>query len=138
MTTTEYRSHFSLWCLLASPLMAGNDLRSMSPEIKEILTNREVIAIDQDPLGMQGRRVKRDGDREVWSKQLADGGRAVVLFNRGAKETQISVSWTDIGYPQTLAANVRDLWAHKDLGQLTGSFSATVPSHGVVMVTIKP
>ncbi|HEU4869703.1 MAG TPA: alpha-galactosidase [Pyrinomonadaceae bacterium] len=138
MTTTEYRSHFSLWCLLASPLMAGNDLRSMSPEIKEILTNKEVIAIDQDPLGMQGRRVKRNGDREVWSKQLADGGRAVVLFNRSAKETEISVSWTDIGYPQTLAANVRDLWAHKDLGQLTGSFSATVPSHGVVMVTIKP
>jgi alpha-galactosidase len=138
MTTTEYRSHFSLWCLLASPLMAGNDLRSMSPEIKEILTNKEVIAVDQDSLGMQGRRVKRDGDREVWSKQLADGGRAVVLFNRGAQETEIAVSWTDIGYPPHLAASVRDLWAHKDLGKLTGSFSAKVPSHGVVMVTIKP
>jgi alpha-galactosidase len=118
--------------------MAGNDLRSMSPEVKEILTNKEVIAVDQDPLGMQGRRVKRDGDREVWSKQLADGGRAVVLFNRGAQETEISVSWTDIGYPPHLAAGVRDLWAHKDLGKLTGSFSAKVPSHGVAMVTIKP
>jgi alpha-galactosidase len=87
---------------------------------------------------MQGRRVKRDGDREVWSKQLADGGRAVVLFNRGAQEKEIAVSWTDIGYPPHLNANVRDLWAHKDVGKLSGSFSATVPSHGVVMVTIKP
>ena len=138
MTVTEYRSHFSLWCILASPLMAGNDLRSMKPEIKEILTNREVIAVDQDSLGAQGRRVKRDGDREVWSKQLADGGRAVVLFNRGPKTEEISVSWTDIGYPPHLSASVRDLWAGKDLGKLDGKFSAEVPSHGVVMVTIKP
>ncbi|HEX3249868.1 MAG TPA: alpha-galactosidase [Pyrinomonadaceae bacterium] len=138
MTAIEYRSHFSLWCILASPLMAGNDLRTMSPEIKEILTNREVIAVNQDPLGMQGRRVKRDGEQEVWSRQLADGGRAVVLFNRGAQEKEIAVSWTDIGYPPHLNANVRDLWAHKDLGKLSGSFSATVPSHGVVMVMIKP
>jgi len=138
MSVTEYRAHFSLWCLLASPLMAGNDLRSMSAEIKEILTNKEVIAVDQDPLGMQGRRVKRNGEQEVWSRQLADGSRAVVLFNRGAQEKEISVSWTDIGYPPHLAANVRDLWAHKDLGKLSGSFSAAVPGHGVVMLTIKP
>ena len=138
MTITEYRSHFSLWAILAAPLMAGNDLRSMTPEVKEILTNREVIAVDQDPLGAQGRRVKRDGDREVWSKQLADGGRAVVLFNRGAKTEQISVTWTEIGYPSHLSASVRDLWAAKDLGKLTDKFSAEVPSHGVVMVTIKP
>lgn len=138
MTVTEYRAHFSLWCLLAAPLMAGNDLRSMAPEIKEILTNREVIAIDQDPLGAQGRRVKRDGDREVWSRQLADGGRAVVLFNRGPNTQEISVSWTDIGYPPHLSAKVRDLWAGKDVDKLTGKFSAEVPSHGVVMVTIKP
>lgn len=138
MTITEYRAHFSLWCILAAPLMAGNDLRNMTNEVKEILTNREVIAVDQDSLGMQGRRVKRDGDREVWAKQLADGGRAVVLFNRGPKSHEISVSWTEIGYPQHVAAQVRDLWAHKDLGKLTGKFSAEVPSHGVVMVTVKP
>ncbi|HJP94914.1 MAG TPA: alpha-galactosidase [Pyrinomonadaceae bacterium] len=138
MTATEYRSHFSLWCILAAPLMAGNDLRSMPAEVKEILTNREVIAVDQDPLGLQGRRVKRETDREVWAKQLADGGRAVVLFNRSSQAAEISVSWTDIGYPPHLAANVRDLWAHKDLGKLTGKFSAEVPSHGVVVVTIKP
>lgn len=138
MTITEYRAHFSLWCILAAPLMAGNDLRNMTNEVKEILTNREVIAVDQDSLGMQGRRVKRHGDREVWAKQLADGGRAVVLFNRGPKSQEISVSWTEIGYPQHVAAQVRDLWAHKDLGKLIGKFSAEVPSHGVVMVTVKP
>jgi alpha-galactosidase len=118
--------------------MAGNDLRSMSREVAEILTNREVIAVDQDPLGMQGRRVKRNGELEVWAKQLADGGRAVVLFNRGPKAADISVSWTDIGYPPHVTAKVRDLWAHKDLGNLSEKFSAAVPSHGVVMVTIKP
>jgi alpha-galactosidase len=138
MTITEYRAHFSLWSILAAPLMLGNDLRDMSNEVKEILTNREVIAVDQDSLGMQGRRVKRDGDREVWAKQLADGGRAVVLFNRGPKSQEISVSWTEIGYPEHMAAQVRDLWAHKDLGKLTGKFSAEVPSHGVVVVTVKP
>jgi alpha-galactosidase len=138
MTTTEYRAHFSLWCLLSAPLMAGNDLRSMPAEIKEILTNREVIALDQDPLGLQGRRVKREGDREVWAKQLADGGRAVVLFNRGPKTAELSVSWSDIGYPSHLSADVRDLWAGKDLGKLIGRFSAEVPSHGVTMVTIRP
>ncbi len=138
LTITENRSHFSLWAMLSAPLMAGNDLRTMSPEVKEILTNREVIAVDQDPLGLQGRRVKRNGDQEVWSKQLADGGRAVVIFNRGAKAAEISVSWTDIGYPPHLSANVRDLWSHKDLGKLTGPFSTEVPSHGVVMVTIRP
>jgi alpha-galactosidase len=106
--------------------------------MKEILTNREIIAVDQDSLGMQGRRVTRDRDREVWAKQLADGGRAVVLFNRGPNSQEISVSWTEIGYPQQLQAQVRDLWAHKDLGKFTGKFSAEVPSHGVVMVTIKP
>jgi len=138
MTTTEYRAHFSLWCLLAAPLMAGNDLRDMSSEIKDILTNREVIAINQDPLGMQGRRVYRSGEHEVWSRQLADGGRAVVIFNRGAQEKRLGVAWTDIGYPRYLPANVRDVWAHKDLGKNSGSFSQMVPGHGVVMLTIKP
>src|SRR5437899_3306383 len=99
MTTTEYRSHFSLWCILAAPLIAGNDIRSMSPEIAEILKNKEVIAVDQDPLGMQGRRVRREGELEVWSRQLADGSRAVVLLNRGTTESKISVTWSDIGYP---------------------------------------
>jgi alpha-galactosidase len=138
MTTTEYRSHFSLWCILAAPLIAGNDIRNMSPEIAEILKNKEVIAVDQDQLGMQGRRVKREGELEVWSRQLADGSRAVVLLNRGPAESKISVAWRDIGYPDYLTASVHDLWAMKDLGKSTGSFSSSVASHGVVMVRIKP
>lgn len=138
MTANEYRAHFSMWSLFAAPLMAGNDLRSMSPETKDILTNKEVIAIDQDPLGMEGRRVRKDGDTEVWAKQLADGSRAVVLLNRSSEERSIKASWTELGYPEHASAAVRDLWAHKNLGKSTGSFSANVPSHGVVMVRIAP
>jgi alpha-galactosidase len=138
MSGTEYRAHFSMWCLLAAPLMAGNDIRSMTPEIHDILTNKEVIAIDQDPLGRQGRRVKRADGLEVWAKQLADGGRAVALLNRTAAEANIAVSWTDLGYPDHVPAKVRDLWAHKDLGEKSGSLSASVPSHGVVMVRVEP
>jgi len=138
MTTTEYRSHFSLWCVLAAPLIAGNDLRSMQPEIREILTNPEVIAINQDPLGRQGQRVAKDGDLEVWAKPMKDGGRAVVLLNRGPSEAEAAVAWTALGYPERLPAAVRDLWSHKDLGSFAGRFHARVASHGVVVVSIRP
>ncbi|HTS12898.1 MAG TPA: glycoside hydrolase family 27 protein [Candidatus Limnocylindrales bacterium] len=138
MTNAEDAAHFSLWCLLAAPLMAGNDLANMSPETKAILTNREVIAVDQDSLGHEGTRVWKDGDREVWSKQMADGSRAVILLNRGDGEQEITATWEQIGYPEHLNASVRDMWAHKDLGKFTGSYKATVPSHSVVMVTVKP
>jgi alpha-galactosidase len=138
MTNTEYRSHFSLWAILAAPLMAGNDIRSMSPDIRDILTNKEVIAVDQDKLGRQGRRVRKDGDLEVWAKQLADGSRAVVLFNRGAADKEITATWEDLGYPAHLNASVRDLWQHKDVGKFTGKYTSTVGSHGVVMVVVKP
>jgi alpha-galactosidase len=138
MTTTEYRSHFSLWALMAAPLIAGNDLRSMTPEIRDILINKEVIAIDQDPLGRQGRRVSKDGDLEVWAKQMKDGDRAVILLNRGSSSQEITANWEQIGYPGHLSASVRDLWAHKDLGKFTGKFSASVESHGVVMISVRP
>jgi len=138
MTTTEYRSHFSLWAIMAAPLMAGNDIRNMTPEIRDILTNKEVIAIDQDALGQQGRRVGKDGDLEVWSKQLQDGSRAVLLLNRGSSQQTVTANWEQIGYPAHLNATVRDLWAHKDLGRSTGKFSAPVESHGVVVVTVRP
>jgi alpha-galactosidase len=138
MTKTEYRSHFSLWCLLAAPLMAGNDLKSMPADIQEILTNKEVIAVDQDVLGMQGRRVRRDGDTEVWAKQLRDGSRAVIFFNRGATDAQIAVSWPELGYPAHLSASVRDLWTMKDLGKFSGNYWAKATSHGVVMLKVTP
>ena len=138
MTTTEYRSHFTMWCLLAAPLIAGNDLRSMTPETHDILTNKEVIAVDQDRLGREGRRVWKEGDLEVWSKEMQDGSRAVVLLNRSQADQEIPARWEQIGYPGHLTAAVRDLWAGKDLGKFTGSFRAAVPSHGVVMVKVTP
>jgi alpha-galactosidase len=138
MTDVEYRSHFSFWCLLAAPLLAGNDLRTMNAATREILMNKEVIAVDQDPLGRQGSRVRDDRDLEVWSRRLADGGRAVILFNRGAKPAEIAVSWPEIGYTATLSAQVRELWLHKDLGSFRGGFKSSVPGHGVVMVRITP
>jgi alpha-galactosidase len=138
MTKEEYRAHFSMWALFSAPLLAGNDISSMTADTKEILLNREVIAIDQDPLGRQGRRVKKTGDQEIWSKQLEDGSRAVVLLNRGPAATKIAISWTDIGYPDSLPASVRNLWTANDLGKQTGAYSADVPSHGAVMLTIKP
>jgi alpha-galactosidase len=138
MTTEEYRSHFSMWAMLAAPLIAGNDLRDMKPEIHDILTNKEVIAVDQDPLGSEGKRVVKDGDLEVWARPLQGGNRAVILFNRSAAELKIDVAWEALGYPAHFSASVRDLWQHKDLGKFTGNFAANVPSHGVVMVTVKP
>jgi alpha-galactosidase len=138
MNVTEYRAHFSLWAILAAPLMAGNDLRDMAPEIHDILTNKEVIAVNQDSLGRQGRRVWKDGDREVWAKQEQDGSRAVALLNRGSSEQKISLKWEQVGYPGHLSAIVRDLWMHKELGRFVGEFSAIVEPHGVVMVTVLP
>jgi alpha-galactosidase len=138
MTTAEYRAHFSLWAILTAPLIAGNDLRDMKPEIREILTHKEVIAVDQDPAGSQGRRVRKNGDLEVWSKVMQDGSRAVVLLNRGTKDVEISAAWEDLGYPPHLSARVRDLWQAKDLGERQGKFSSTVAPHSIVMVTVKP
>lgn len=138
MTEPEYRAHFSLWAMLAAPLMAGNDVRSMAPEIREILLNPEVIAVDQDPLGRQARRVRDDGDLEVWARELVDGSRAVALLNRGTAAAAIAVAWPELGYPTHLEASVRDLWRHRDLPTARGGFGATVPPHDVVMVRIAP
>ncbi|KQN03646.1 glycoside hydrolase family 27 protein [Sphingomonas sp. Leaf25] len=138
MSDTEYRAHFSLWAMMAAPLIAGNDIATMNDATKAILLNHEVIAVDQDALGAQGRRVRDDGDREVWSRTLSDGSRAVILFNRGETPAPITATWPEIGYPAGVTAEVRDLWAHKSLGRMTGKFAATVPAHGVVMVRVTP
>jgi alpha-galactosidase len=138
MTTPEYQAHFSLWSILAAPLMAGNDLRNMGPEIRSILTNKEVLAVNQDPLGIEGRRVRKEGELEIWARPLQDGSRAVVLLNRGAAEKEITVSWENLGYPAHLSAGVRDLWKGSDLGQVKGKFSTAVASHSVVMLRVSP
>jgi alpha-galactosidase len=138
LTIGESRAHFSFWALLAAPLMAGNDLRAMSAEIREILTNREVIAVDQDALGMQGRKVRDNGPQEVWMKPLADGSRAVILFNRGTEAGDVSVSWEDIGLAPGGKVLVRDLWKQTEAGSFAGRFEAKVAPHDVVMVRITP
>lgn len=138
LSDAESRAHFSLWAMMAAPLIAGNDISAMSDATRAILLNKEVVAIDQDRLGQQGRRVRDDGDQEVWSRQLANGSRAVLLLNRGTAPASIKASWPEIGYTGTMQAEVRDVWAHQTLGSTRGSFVATVEPHGATMVTITP
>ena len=136
MTEDAYRAEFSLWAEMAAPLIIGADLRSINSATAAILTNKEVIAIDQDPRGVQGRKVRSDAGLEVWSKPLArDGERAVVLFNRTAAPAKIPFTWSEVGL-KSGRATVRDLWAHADRGSFTDTWSAVVPSHGVVMVRV--
>lgn len=136
MTDTEYRSHFSLWALTAAPLIAGNDLRTMSEETVEILTNPEVIAVNQDPLGVQGTPISESTTLEVWAKRLTgEDTHAVILLNRTEAEADIGVAWSDLGL-STSTALVRDLWLGSDLGVIENEYTASVPSHGVVMVQV--
>ena len=135
MNKDEYRTHMSLWCLLAAPLLAGNDLSKMSPETRALLTNPEVIAVDQDPLGIQGHRVAQEGQLEVWVKPLADGSKAVGLFNRGESVMPVTAYFRDVGVGDT--ASLRDLWEKRDLGAFKSSFTAQVPRHGVVLIKMK-
>ena len=137
MTATEYRSHFSLWCILAAPLIAGNDLDAMKPEVGDILKNKEAIAVDQDPLGKQGKRVRHENDQDIFVKPLQDGRVAVVMVNRGKDQQTIQLNWADAGLAADKSVTIHDLWEHKDLGQFKGSFSAPIPSHGTVMITLK-
>ena len=119
---TENKAHFSLWCILAAPLMAGNDLTAMTEQVRQVLTSPEVIAVNQDVRGIQGYKVYDDGDCEVYNKPLADGTTAVLLLNKGEKETDIEVSWDKIGLSRNQP--VRDLWARDDLGEFKDSFTA--------------
>ena len=135
MSDIEYQTHMSLWSILAAPLLAGNDLRSVSPSILRILTNREVIAIDQDPAGKQGRRAWKSGDREIWLRELANGDRAVALFNRAAHPATIAVNWSGLGLKKP--GRARDLWARQDVRLDGHEYSASVPAHGVVLLRVR-
>jgi alpha-galactosidase len=138
MTATEYRSHFSLWAMMAAPLIAGNDVAHMDEATRAILLNKEVIAVDQDRLGVQGRRVWKEGDSEVWVKPLSDGAQALLLFNRGDAPATIRATAAQLGWPTAVRAKVRDLWAHKDDARWTGAAQASVEPHGVVMLKVEP
>ena len=136
MSATEYRTHFSLWCLLAAPLIAGNDLRTMSAETRDLLTNREVIAVDQDSLGRQGTRILARGSVEIWAKPLRNGARALGLFNRGQDEATVSLTWAEAGLAGP-PSSVRDLWRHRDIAPAADGLSASVPAHGVLLVIVR-
>ncbi len=134
MSADEYRSHMSLWVLLAAPLLAGNDLSKMTAEDKSILMNKEAIAIDQDPAGKQADRVFQHGDLSVWTKPLADGRVAVGMFNT-------ALDARDVGFDLALAgfgsgAAIHDVWENKDLGRRTGVYSRNVPIHGAALLIL--
>jgi alpha-galactosidase len=136
-TTEEYRTQMTMWCIMASPLIAGNDIRSMKQEIKDILLNKEAIAVDQDSAGIQGTRVKSANGCEIWCKPLGSKNgatKAVALLNRNNSASSITVNFADIGLSG--AATVRDLWAKADKGGFSGSFTMSVPSHGAGMLKI--
>jgi alpha-galactosidase len=131
MSTEEYRSHISLWALLAAPLILGNDVRTMPVDTLALLTNREIIAIDQDRAGVQGVLAQKNGDVEIWTKRLSDGAVAVGVFNRSSSERTVPVVWGEIGLSGVI--KVRDLWAHSD-GEGAAKRDVVVPGHGVVLL----
>ena len=133
MNENEYRVHMSLWSMLAAPLIAGNDLRAMTPAIKDILMNREVIAIDQDPAGKQGRRVWPDGGPEIWVRELAGGAHAIALFNNASEPAEMTVKWAEVG---GTPKHLRDLWSHADVNAAGDGWMAEIPAHGVALLRV--
>nr|AIL28756.1 alpha galactosidase isoform 2 [Cocos nucifera] len=138
MTTDEYRSHFSIWALAKAPLLIGCDVRAMSDETKEILINEEAIAVNQDALGVQGKKVKGDGSAEVWAGPLSGGRVAVVLWNRGSSQTSITANWSDIGLDPSTVVDARDVWAYSTIWSVQGSITATVDTHACRMYVLTP
>jgi alpha-galactosidase len=134
LTPHEQMTHMSLWCLLSAPLLIGCDLTRLDEWTLTLLTNDELIGIDQDVLGKQARRVAREFNTEVWAKELSDGTLAVGLFNLGPGLVTMKATWDDLGLRGTLPA--RDLWRHEDVGTYTGEFKAEVAAHGVVLVKL--
>jgi len=136
LTGNEQITHISLWSLLAAPLMIGCDLTQLDPFTKALLTNHDVIEVDQDPRGRAATRVSKMGDTEVWARPLWDGTWAVGLFNRGPDKAKVRANWSDIAKGLDTSLPVRDLWQRKDLGAFTNGYSATVPAHGAVLIRI--
>jgi alpha-galactosidase len=133
LSTEEYRTQFSLWCMLAAPLITSADLRSMSTDTRSILMNKELIAVDQDARGIQGQRVSKSGDTEIWVKPLEDG-HAVALFNRGEQPVKVVLDAASIGLAGARAA--RDLWAGKDVVFEGGRYVTTLPRHGCAVLKV--
>ncbi len=137
LTPVECRSHFAMWCMLAAPLIAGNNISTMNDTIRDILTAPEIIAIDQDPLGIQGTRLRNDAGLQVWQKPLQDGSIAVALLNLTDTSVPMSVMLEEIGFKKGVSSSVRDLWKRKNLDAVNDTFTAEVEPHGVIVVKIK-
>ena len=135
MTNIEYQTHMTLWAMLSAPLLAGNDLQKMSAETHAILMNRDIIAIDQDPLGKQATRLSQSGEQEVWARDLSGGAKAIALFNRAAEPAKISVEWSALGFGGT-PQHATDLWLHRPVKFEGTEFAAEVPGHGVVVLRV--
>jgi alpha-galactosidase len=136
MTEDEYKTHMSLWSLLAAPLLAGNDLSKMTPDTLAILTNKAAIAIDQDPLGKQGDRLSQEGLLEIWSKPLSGGAVAIGMFNRTDDPQPMTLSLASIN--MLGGAKLQDVWASADVSATNGKYTASVPGHGVVFLRVTP
>jgi alpha-galactosidase len=134
LTPQEQLTHVTLWSLLSAPLLLGCDLSQLDKFTIDLLTNDDVLDVDQDPLGKQAARRSQEGLLEVWAKPLADGTVAAGLFNRGLQEARVTAKWSDLGLEGK--QNVRDLWRHKDLGAFDQAFATAVPAHGAVLVRI--
>jgi hypothetical protein len=137
LSETQNRTFFSLWCMMAAPLMAGNDLRKMTTSTGQILTNLEAIGINQDPLGIQGHIVRRSGKVEIWAgKRLFDGSQAMLVFNQDAAPAEVKVAWPDIGLADSAALYVRNLWTHQTTGPHGGGVSVTVAPNDVALLRV--
>ena len=134
LSADEQRAHFSLWAMLAAPLLAGNDVRAMTPQTRDILTNGEVIAVDQDPLAAQGHVLPQDP--RVIGKPLVDGSVAVALFNDGARAADIATETAAVGLPAAACYTVRDLWSHTDATTTGVIARPAIPPHAVVMLRV--
>ncbi|MGF2411091.1 MAG: alpha-galactosidase [Ferruginibacter sp.] len=135
MSYEEDKTHFSLWCMMNSPLLAGNDLRSMSKQTIEILSNKEIIAINQDIAFVQAQRMLKENDMEVWVKQLSKRKqKAIAIMNRSGKEKQFTLSAVSLGISKK--SKLRDLWLHKDIGKIGDEKIFTIPKHGVVVLKV--
>jgi alpha-L-fucosidase len=136
LTADEQYTHVSLWCLLNAPLLIGGDLRKLDDFTLGLLTNDEVIEVNQDPLGQQASRIAQDAtaQTEVWAKRMADGSRAVGLFNRSGQPAKVTATWGSLQLSS--AQVVRDVWRQKNLGVFTNEFSATIPAHGVELIRV--
>jgi len=137
LTVNEQIAHFSLWCLTKAPLIIGTNLLNISQQTLSILTNEEAIAVNQDPLGFQGRRFN-SGDYEVWAGPLSSNGYSIILLNKASSSSKITATWSKIGLNPNTKYTVRDLWKHQNIGVFSGDFTAEVESHAVFFGRLTP